>query len=101
MPNDAREMVAAGVYAHCQGSYAAAWDNDSDECKSADLEIADAAIAAHSAHLWERADSYDFFDALEEWVQTNDNHDPEMIAKFTLEYLIGPKDEGQEATNDN
>ena len=58
------------------------------------LRYADNAIAAHSEYLWQAADSYDFFDALEEWVQTNDNHEPEMIAKFTVEYLIGPKPQG-------
>lgn len=53
---------------------------------------ADAVIA----HLWEQVDSYDFFDALETWVNSNDNYEPEDIARFTAEHLLGPRPTEQE-----
>lgn len=53
---------------------------------------ADAVIA----YLWEQVDSYDFFDALETWVNSNDNYEPEDIARFTAEHLLGPRPTEQE-----
>ena len=60
------------------------------------LMRADSAIAEHSRCLWEQIDSYDFFDALEAWVSTNDNYEPEGIARFAAEYLLGPNPNEQE-----
>lgn len=56
------------------------WLDNPDEC-------ADAVIAL----LWEQVDSYDFFDALETWVLSNENYEPDEIARFTAEYLLGPR----------
>lgn len=61
-------------------------------------ETADAAIAAHNAWLWEQADSYEFSDALQEFMQTV-TQDPEEVVTFALTYLLGPKPE--EAPNDH
>ena len=60
-----------------------------DHVRADFLGDADAMIA----HLWEQVDSYDFFDALETWVLSNENYEPDEIARFTVEYLIGPKPE--------
>lgn len=56
----------------------------------------DDATNAVIAYLWEQVDSYDFFDALETWVNSNDNYEPEDIARFTAEHLLGHRPTEQE-----